>query len=79
MANYYKLERPLTVNDSEGNSIEIPVGNYVLTEATGLLSHCIEDELQSNIARIDADIAARDAQIAADELLKEQVVEDPII
>lgn len=71
MAQYYKTERELLINDSEGNRIGVPAGSYVLTEATGLLSFCSEAELEANIARIDAEIVERNARIEAERLAQE--------
>ena len=75
MANFFKLEHSLVVNDAAGNRRQFDPGMYVLTEADGSLSACVEDELEANIARVDADIVARDAQIEAERLAAEQAAQ----
>ncbi len=65
MAQVELVEYQRTINNSDGSKHEVKPGDYVLTEATGLKSVCSETDLETNKARIDADILVRDAQIEA--------------
>jgi len=76
MANYYRLERDLIVNNADGSKQVIEAGKYVITEATGLLSGCDEAELQANIDRVDVDIVERNAAIEAARLAAEQAAQE---
>jgi hypothetical protein len=58
--NYYKTDKDIVVNTSTGETYTIEAGKYVVEEASGMLIACTDDNLQENIARIEADIVVRD-------------------
>lgn len=72
MAEYIIADRPLIINNSNGEEIHVAVGDIVVTEANGLHYKCATVDLDTTLARIDADIIIRNAQIEADRLAAEQ-------
>ena len=63
--NYYKLDKPLVINQTDEMPITVDAGQIVYTDSTGVLGVCEEKDIIVVAERVDAEIAKNIAEAEA--------------
>ena len=75
---YYKLTKPLIINESSTNPIHAEIGQTVYVNSDGTLGICKESEIATLSVKVDAEIAQNVADAEAWKLANPPVEEEPV-